>query len=502
MSEFFQNNQFYGFSKKVSAINYRLVSHALGVLLWVEAGLFLLCAGVNLWYKESDYMTFIYTTLINLVVGGGMLLYGKSAGREINRRDGYCIVSLCWLMFTTFGMLPFIISGSIPSVTDAFFETMSGFTTTGATILNDIESLSHGLLFWRSLTQWIGGLGIVIFSIALIPIFSESSQRLFLSEATGVTHDKIQPRTNLMVRYLWIVYIALTLIETGLLMLGDMSFFDAICQSFTTTATGGFSTKQASISYWDSAYIEYVVSIFMILSGVNFSLYFFFLKGRFNTLFKDEELHWFLKSVFILTFLITMALYLTDYYDLEKSFRKALFQVATAHTSCGFATDDFNLWPPFTWMLLLFAMVSGGSTGSTSGGVKNLRLLIIARKIKNQFKQLLHPHAILPVRVNKTTVSDQISSNVFIFFSTYLLLIVIGWTALLALGVGFVESLSTVVSSIGNVGPGIGSCGPAYSWAHLPDTAKWVLSTLMFLGRLEIFGILLLFYPRFWKENG
>lgn len=429
-----------------------------------------------------------------------MVLVGNRKVNNISRREGYCIVSTTWIVFTLLGMLPFYLSGYIPSIADAFFETMSGFTTTGATILDNIESLPKGMLFWRSFTQWIGGLGIVLFTIASLPLLSGSCQLLFLSEATGVTHDKIHPKAKVMTRYLWLIYIVLTLLETILLMLGDMNLFDALCQSFSTTATGGYSTKQDSISYWNSPYIEYVISIFMILSGVNFSLYYFALNGKYKKLIKDSELHWFLASILILTVIIAFALYITDYYDIETAFRKALFQVATVHTSCGFATDDYNLWPPFTWMLLIFAMISGGCTGSTSGGVKNLRLLIMFQNIRNQFKQMMHPRAVLSVHVNNGQIPVQTSAIVFTFFVTYLICIFIGWTLLMAFGVGLTESLSTVVSAIDNVGPGLGTYGLVYSWHSLPDAAKWVLSALMLIGRLEIFGIMLLFYKRFWNE--
>ena len=483
-------------------IHYRLIAYALGVLLLVEAGLLALCAGVSLFYHEPEYLCFVQTLLINVILGGLLIVAGKKNENGMNQRDGYFIVSISWLLFTALGMLPFLFSGHIPSVADAFFETMSGFTTTGATILDDIESLSHGLLFWRSLTQWIGGLGIVLFTIALLPLFSGSSQQLFLSEATGVNHDKIHPKIKVMARWLWMIYIGLTGLEIVLLLFGGMSLFDAVCHSFSTTATGGFSTKQASVAYWNSPYIEYAISVFMILSGVNFSLYYLSaVRGSFTQLFQDEELHWFLKSVGILTLIITLALFLNGSYDFETAFRKALFQVATLHTSCGFATDDYNLWPPFTWMLLMFAMISGGCTGSTSGGVKNLRLLIIVRNITNQFKQMLHPRAVLSVRVNQISMPVQTSAVVFTFFATYLACIFIGWTLLMMCGVGLAESMSTVISAIGNVGPGLGKFGPAYSWAALPDTAKWILSVLMFIGRLEIFGILLLFYRGYWKDK-
>lgn len=500
MEDIFQNNSFLSKKKKDSLINFRTVSYILGILVLVEAGLFAVCILVSAIYHENSYIYFIWSMLINICIGGAMVIAGRQRNKNVSIRDGYCIVSVSWILFTLLGMLPFYFSGYIPSITDAFFETMSGFTTTGATILDDIESLPHGLLFWRSFTQWIGGLGIVLFTIALLPLFGGSGQQLFLSEATGVTHDKIHPKIKVMARYLWLIYIGLTILEVIMLLLGGMNLFDSICQSFSTTATGGFSTKQDSISYWNSPYIEYVVSIFMILSGVNFSLYYFALKGKYKKLLNDGELHWFLMSVSTLTVIIAFALYITDYYDIETAFRKALFQVATTHTSCGFATDDYNLWPPFTWMLLIFAMISGGCTGSTSGGVKNLRLMIIYQNIKNQFKQMLHPRAVIPVRVNNGQVSVQTSAMIYTFFITYMICIFIGWTLLMCFGVGLTEAFSTVISAIGNVGPGLGAFGPVFSWSSLPDAAKWTLSALMLIGRLEIFGILLLFYRRFWND--
>lgn len=484
-----------------SLINRKMIGRVLGVLLFIESGMFLLCSAISACYGESDYKYFLYTFVINVVVGGLLVLCGRGAENKMNRRDGYCIVSLSWIFFTIFGMLPFYLSGSIDTITNAFFETMSGFTTTGATILDDIESLSHGMLFWRSLTQWIGGLGIVFFTIAILPIFTSGGVQLFSAESTGVTHDRTHPKINVMAKWLWIVYLILTISEAILLMFGGMSLFDAVCQSFTTTATGGYSTKQDSISYWNSPFIEYVVSIFMILSGINFSLFLLCLKGKVGRLFKDEELHWFLGSVGLLTAIITAALFFQNQYDLELAFRKSLFQVATAHTSCGFATDDYNLWPPFTWLLLFIAMISGGCTGSTSGGVKNMRLLIIFRAIRNEFKRLLHPNAVLPVRVNQQAVSSSVVSTVGMFFAFYIVIALLGWTVLLFCGLGFSEAISTVISSMGNVGPGLGYCGPAYSRNALPDVAKWVLSFLMLIGRLELFCVLLLFYPGFWKNR-
>lgn len=445
-------------------------------------------------------MSFITTFVTSIITGCAMLAYGHQKELKINRRESYIVVAFSWVFFTVIGMLPFLIGGYIPSVTDAFFETMSGFTTTGATILDNIDTMPHAILLWRSVTQWIGGLGIVCFTIVLLPGFGSNSQMLFLSEATGVTHDKIHPKVRVMARYILTVYFLLTAIETVLLMAGGMSLFDAICHSMATTATGGFSTRQDSIAYWNSPFIEYTVSVFMLLSAINFSLYIAAIKGKGRMLFHNVEVRWFLSSLCLLTVVITLTLIYNKGYGVEEAFRKALFQVVTCHTSCGFATDDYNAWPSFTWMLLIFAMLSGGCTGSTSGGIKNLRLVIIVSCIKNQFRQILHPHAILPVRAGKM-YDNKIVTTVLVFFATYISVAFIGWTLLMACGIGLTEAMSTVISSMGNVGPGLGSFGPAFSWASLPDTAKWILSVLMLVGRLEIFGFLLAFYPSTWKDS-
>ena len=481
-------------------VSYRFVAYLIGLLLAFESMLLLACCCVSMIYGERDLMSFIVSFALCLSVSAILLVYGRRRKCAMSRNEGYIVVALSWVFFSVFGMVPYLWGGFIPNITDAFFETMSGFTTTGATILDNIESMPHGILFWRSLTQWIGGLGIVCFTIVLLPGFGASSQMLYLSEATGVTHNKLYPKTRVMARYIFMVYILLTAIESALLMAGGMGLFDALCHSMTTTATGGFSTKQESIAYWHSPYMEYVVSIFMLLSAINFSLYIVAFKSKWKKLREFVELKWFACSVGLLTLIISAVLFLNNGYSAEEAFRKSLFQVATCHTSCGFATDDYNLWPPFTWMLLIFAMLSGGCTGSTSGGVKNLRLIIIANCIRNQFRQILHPRAVLPVRVGGL-FDNKLLTTVLVFFAAYLSVAFIGWTLLMAFGVGFTEAMSTVISSMGNVGPGLGSFGPAFSWAALPDAAKWILSSLMLIGRLEIFGFLLIFYRSTWKGS-
>ena len=481
-------------------VSYRFVAYLIGLLLAFESILLLACCCVSMIYGESDLMSFVVSFALCLSVSAILVVYGRRRKCTMSRNEGYIVVALSWVFFSVFGMVPYLWGGFIPNITDAFFETMSGFTTTGATILDNIESMPHGILFWRSLTQWIGGFGIVCFTIVLLPGFGASSQMLYLSEATGVTHNKLCPKTRVMARYIFMVYILLTAVESALLMAGGMGLFDAVCHSMTTTATGGFSTKQASIAYWHSPYIEYVVSLFMLLSAINFSLYIVACKSKWKQLRKNTELKWFACSVGLLTLVISVVLFLNNGYGVEEAFRKSLFQVATCHTSCGFATDDYNLWPPFTWMLLIFAMLSGGCTGSTSGGVKNLRLIIIANCIRNQFRQILHPRAVLPVRAG-FPFDNKLVTTVLVFFAAYLSVAFIGWTLLMAFGVDFTEAMSTVISAMGNVGPGLGSFGPAFSWAALPDAAKWILSSLMLIGRLEIFGFLLIFYRSTWKGS-
>ena len=481
-------------------LSYRFIAHLTGQLLAFESILLLTCCCVSMAYGESDLMAFIISSSVCIAASVMLLVYGRKKENALSRYEAYIVVALSWVFFTIFGMLPYLLGGYIPTVTDAFFETMSGFTTTGATILDNIDSMPHGILFWRSLTQWIGGLGIVCFTIVLLPGFGVSSQMLYLSEATGVTHSKICPKTRVMARYILMVYILLTAIESALLKVGGMGLFDAVCHSMTTTATGGFSTKQESIAYWHSPYIEYVVSLFMLLSAINFSLYIIAVKGRWKQLWQNVELKWFASSVGLLTLIVSVALILSNGYGVEEAFRKSLFQVATCHTSCGFATDDYNLWPPFTWMLLIFAMLSGGCTGSTSGGIKNLRMIIVSHCIRNQFRQILHPRAVLPIKAG-SMLDNKLVTMVLVFIAAYMSVAFVGWTLLMAFGVGFTESMSTVISAMGNVGPGLGSFGPAFSWAALPDGAKWILSSLMLIGRLEIFGFLLIFYRATWRGS-
>ena len=483
-------------------INWKMISKIMGFLLFIEAGFLSLCTALSIFYKEPDMAAFILSTLLTIAVGIPLSYAGKDAERKLSRKDGYVVVTFAWIIFSIFGMLPYYISGYIPNLTNAFFETMSGFSTTGASILDDIESLPHALLFWRSMTQWIGGMGIVIFTIAVLPIFGVGGIQLFAAEATGPKIDKISPRIDVTAKWIWGIYIVLTIAETILLMLGGLSLFDSVCHAMSTTATGGFSTKQDSIAAFHSPYVEYVITIFMFLSGINFSLlYLLFLKGSIKRLLGDSEVRWYVKTVLTFTIIITIGLLISSPMGLEEAFRKSSFLVVSLQTTCGYVTDDYMLWAPPLWMLTTIITYCGACAGSTSGGTKCIRAVIVARIAKNEFMHILHPNAVLPVKVNGHSVSSTTKSTVLAFFVVFVLLVFLGWFVMMIIGLDFDDAYSVVISSLANVGPGIGMCGPSFSWNALPDAAKWLSIVYMLIGRLELFTVLLLFSPTFWKKR-
>lgn len=482
-------------------INKKMIARILGFLLAIEGTLLLLCSGVSIYYKEDDLTSFIYSSLIAYFGSAIFLMLSKGAKKTFSRRDGYVVVTSAWTFFTVFGMLPYMINGYIPDVANAFFETMSGFTTTGATILDNIESMPHGILFWRSLTQFIGGLGIVFFTIAVLPIFGAGGVQLFAAESTGPQSSKTHPRIGVTAKWIWFIYAGLTSLEVIFLMFGGMSFFDSVCHAFTTTSTGGYSTKQASIAYYNSPYIEYVMSVFMLLSGVNFSILLLLVTGRFKKFFGDNELKWYLCSFTFFVGFITLVLFQQRGMPAEQAFRQALFQVASLHTSTGYANADYMLWPAVTWACLTLMMLIGACAGSTSGGIKSIRMVIMTRIAKNEFKHILHPNAVLSVRVNKQVISPSVKNSILAFTFVYLSVVVISSLMLMTMNVGFKESIGCVVSCLGNMGPGLGNFGPAYSWNAMPVLGKWLLSFLMLIGRLEFFTVFLLFTRRFWKRQ-
>ncbi|OIP82165.1 MAG: potassium transporter [Porphyromonadaceae bacterium CG2_30_38_12] len=481
-----------------------MVARVMGSLALVESIILLLVSLVPLIYKENDSSYFLISCLISFTFSVVAIFIGRQAPTFIGKREGSVIVTFTWIVFALIGLLPFWLSGSIPSFTNAFFETISGFTTTGASILNNIESLSHGMLFWRSLTHWIGGIGIIVISLAVLPLFSISGTQLFAAETSGPTKDKIHPKINETAKRLMLIYVILTFTETLLLRFGGMGWFDSVCHSFATIATGGFSTKQASIAYWDSPYIQYVITIFMILSGVNFSLYYFGFKTKLEKIRENEELRYYLRVLFF--FAIIVAFSLIDFSKtiswshVERAWRDAFFTVSSLMTTTGFCTADYMLWKPMTWIILLVLMFTGASAGSTSGGIKMIRVVISGKACYYEFKRLIHPKAVIPVRYNGHLVQDDVLTRVLAFTLLYLVVAGFGMLVLAISGMGFLESVGGMITCLGGIGPGLGLVGPAGNFAAIPEFSKWFLSLMMLAGRLELFTVFLLFTPAFWKK--
>ena len=486
------------------AFNWQQVIRILGVLLMVEALFMAIAAIVAYIYEENDFIAIVESAILTIGAGIGGVLLGGSNTKHIGTREGYLVVGLVWIVFSIFGMLPFRLSHYIPNLTDAFFETMSGFTTTGATILTDIEALPHGLLFWRSMMQWLGGMGIVVLSLAILPMFGAGMQ-LFAAEVPGITYDKLQPKITDTARRLWELYTLLTIICAILLYLGGMDIFDAICHSLTTLASGGYSTKNASIAYWSSPAIHYIIIFFMILAGTNFSLlYGALIRRQGKRLIQDEEFRTYTYSIIGISLVISIGLLYTRTFEgfstIEKSFRDALFQTIATITTTGFSTSDYMAWHPILWLIILLAIPMGGTAGSTSGGIKTIRLHIMTKNILYEFKRVMHPKAILPVRVNRRLVSENTLSNTYVFLSIFLIITIASSIVLILCGISPSEAFGCSLASIANVGPALGGFGPSETYAVLPDFAKWVLSIVMLIGRLELFTILILFLPSFWRK--
>lgn len=483
-------------------INFKQISRLIGKLLLFEGIMIFLTIAISFIYRESDYLYFIASATITALLGTLLIFLGRNAPIRIGKREGAIIVTLSWIFFSLAGSLPYWLSGAIPDFTNAFFESISGFTTTGASILNNIEQMSHGMLFWRSMTHWLGGLGIVVISMAILPTGTNDMQ-LFAAETTGPMMDKISPKINDNAKILLIIYLSLTFLETIFLLFGGLNLFDALCQSFATISTGGFSTKQASIGHWDNAYVQYVISIFMVLSGINFGMYFLAYMRNFKKIKQNGELKAYL--LILLSATLVMFLSLIDFNNLltnnfEKTFRNALFTVTTIMTSTGFGTVDYMTWPPITWVIITILMFIGGSAGSTSGGSKVIRTFISIKAIYYEFKKLIHPTAILPIKYNQQNLQSDILIRILAFLLTYLIVVLLGTLILLAAGVGLPESFGGMLSCLSGVGPGFGELGPAGNHANLPIFAKWFLSAVMLVGRLELFTVLVIFTPVFWKK--
>ncbi len=481
-------------------VNIKLIVKVLGLLLVIEGIFMWLCIPFSLYYKSGDFYDILLSGIITSLSGGILwFLTRKNKNKNLGKREGYVIVTSAWIIISLFGALPFVINGAITSYTNAFFETMSGFTTTGASILNNIESVPKGLLFWRSLTHWIGGMGIIVLSLAILPILGIGGMQLFVAEVPGPTPDKLHPRVTGTAKRLWGIYILLTFVETIFLIFGGMDLFESLCHSFGTMATGGFSTRNSSIMGF-SPYIQYVITIFMILAGTNFTLHYLALMGKFEKLRKNEEFHFFLWLLFIATIIITVSMIVLRNTPIEQAFRDSLFQVVSIVTTTGFTTSNYLLWPNYTWLLIFLLMFTGGCAGSTGGGIKAMRQLLLFKSSAVQLKRLIHPRAFIAVKFNGKSVSQEIILNILAFFLFYMMIFAFGTFVMSFLGLDFKSAIGSVIASLGNIGPGIGSVGPTGNYANIPVFGKWFLSFLMLLGRLELFTVLVILTPAFWKK--
>ncbi|MDX1328817.1 MAG: potassium transporter TrkG, partial [Arenibacter sp.] len=493
------------------ALNFRIIFHLMGLLLLCNGGFMVLAAIVSGIYEDGVTLDIALAAIVTMLLGMLSMFYTREHDKEVKRREGYIIVTFGWLVMSASGMLPYLFSESIPGVTNAFFETISGYTTTGASIVDDIEALPKGILFWRSLTHWIGGMGIIVLAIAILPLLGIGGMQLFAAEAPGPGGDKLHPRITDTAKRLWLIYFAYTVAETILLKLAGMNFFDAINHSLATLSTGGFSTKNDSMAYWnDQPLIQYIVILFMFLAGSNFVLSYYAFKGKVQKVIKDEEFKFY--SIFTGCFVVLAAvvIYLkanvpvSEFHPMvfgeaESAFRHALFQVVSVITTTGFVTADFTSWTPFLTILFFILMFLGGSSGSTSGGIKVMRHILIIKNGLLEFKRTMHTNAIIPVRYNNKTVQEHIVYNIIGFLVLYMLLFVVGSLVLGALGLDFVSAIGGAASSLGNVGPAFGDLNPVSNYNSLPSLGKWWCGILMLLGRLELFTVLILFSPHFWK---
>jgi trk system potassium uptake protein TrkH len=480
-------------------LNRKFIIHILGILLIVESVFLFLSALVSYYYNESDIKTFILSGSVTFFVGLLFFLSTLKSKRVVNRRNGYIIVSLVWVVFSIFGCLPYYLGGYLQSFTDAFFETISGFTTTGITTVNDIESLPHGILFWRSLTQWIGGMGIIVLSLAILPFFNVGGLQLFSAEVTGITFEKIKPKLSDTAITLWTIYLSLTVLEIVMLKVAGMSTFDAVCHSFTTMSTGGFSTKNSNIAYFNSPQIEYTIIAFMFISGINFSVLYYVLTFKFSKIRKNEELFFY----FIITDLFAIILFAPLLYSPVKatsSFRSVLFHTVSIITTTGFVMTDFVLLPTFTVNIVFLLLFIGSMTGSTGGGMKIIRVTAVIKNIYYETRRIIHPRAVIPLRLNGRSVPSNLVGNILVFVVVYILIFIVGAIALTFLGFNFETALGASLTSLSNAGPILGKVSAPLNCTEFPVAAKWLMSLLMLIGRLEIFTVLALFMPNFWKK--
>jgi len=483
-------------------MRFSLVFKTLSVIWLILAFFMFLCSLFSLYYNEfSAFKSFQITIVIILITSLLFLFFIKKTNQKIlSTKGSFLLVSLAWITASFFGSMPFYLSGAIPEFTNSFFETASGFTTTGASILGDIEGLPKSLLMWRSLTQWLGGMGIIVLTVAILPLLGIGGLQLIKAEAPGPSVDKISSRITTTAKYLWLIYLSLTVLLIILLIFGGMSFFDSITHTFSTLSTGGFSPNQDSIAHYTSPFIQYVIAAFMFLASVNFALHFNLITGNFKNIFNNSEIKAYLVIILTSTIIITFNLYYSFESGGEESFRLAIFQALTFITTTGFVTDNYESWPFLSQIVLFSLMFVGGCSGSTAGGIKVVRILLLFKQSLNEMKFLLHPRGIFTIKLNKMPVKKDIVYAVSGFFFLYIATNIIVTILVAADGHDLLTSLAASLATIGNIGPGFGSVGPIDNYAAFNDYIKWVLSFAMIAGRLEIYSFIIIFTPYFWKK--
>ncbi len=480
-----------------STVNFRIVLKVLSSNLLITGVALLSCVGLAINFAES-VMPFIWSSVLSLSLGLVFYLMTRKQSEDFrfHKKDAYLTVTLSWFFIALMGSLPYLFSGAIPRFTDAFFESVSGFTTTGSSILTDIESLPKSILFWRSLTHWIGGIGIIVLVIVVMPSLQIGGYHIFTLESS--VQEKIQPKIRSVGYRLLLIYVTLTFAEVLFLLAGNMNLYESVCHAFGTIATGGFSPRNTSIAEY-SPYIQYVIMIFMLLAGTNFVIHYYLFKSNYRKVKENEEVKFYLALVFAIGLIVTSILFLKMNKPLEESFREAFFQVISIITCTGYATADYLQWPAMAWTILFFAMFLGGSTGSTAGGIKMARYLVLGKNIRRMFRQLASPKAVFPISLNKIPISETSNHSILSFIAVYFIIFLIGSLLLALLGIDGGTAASSVATCMAGIGPGIGTVGPASNFAHLPVLGKIILSFLMLVGRLEIYTVILLFTPGFWK---
>jgi trk system potassium uptake protein TrkH len=498
----------------MKSLNFKIIVSFLGLTSMLNGLFMLIAVPFSMYNNEPEKWGILQAGLLTIVVGFLLWFFNRNAKKNLGKKEGYIIVTFGWLMLSFTGTLPYVFTGSIPNFTNAFFETISGYSTTGSSILTDIESMPKGILFWRSATHWIGGMGIIVLTVAILPLLGIGGMQLFMAEAPGPSADKMHPRITETAKRLWFIYFTLTFVEFFLLKIAGMTWFDAINHAMATMSTGGFSTKNASIAHYNGMpIIQYIITAFMFIAGTNFVLTYFALKGKVYKVFKSEEFKYYFFGVIGFTLLITLII--ANFQDpnlvtsiehpkpwgaFESAFRHASFQVVSVLTTTGFVTADFTMWSSFATMIMFSLFFIGGSAGSTSGGVKIVRHIIIFKNSILEFKKLLHPNAIIPVRYDGHGVSKTIVFNILAFFVLYMGIFIVSSIILTFFGLDFESAIGAATSSLGNIGPAIGSVSPVDNFNHLSVPAKWMCSFLMLIGRLELFTVLILFTPFFWKK--